>query len=246
MYDGVSWNNQQNQWQVNFDIHGKKQKSYFDNEINGAKKLNTLGDKTETPAQNPESLEMQNKQKTKETSQYKGVQWNKLSGKWKVLVSVNGEKQKYGGMYKNELDAAKRVNQICEELNIPLVHPTISAIPNEQYQKMEKISQYKGVSYNNKLGKWYARLHLTRKIVQYGGTFNTELDAARRVNELCQEMQIPQQNLTLGVTPNRQYEVKRKQKISKNKGVYWHRKKRKMVCFNTPNRTKTSKIWWMV
>jgi hypothetical protein len=37
-------------------------------------------------------------------------------------------------MFKDELDAAKRVNQLCEELGIPLQNPTISAIPNQQYQ----------------------------------------------------------------------------------------------------------------
>ena len=37
-------------------------------------------------------------------------------------------------MFKDELDAAKRVNQLCEEQGIPLQNPEISAIPNEQYQ----------------------------------------------------------------------------------------------------------------
>ena len=37
-------------------------------------------------------------------------------------------------MFKDELDAAKRANQLCEELKIPLQNPEISAIPNQQYQ----------------------------------------------------------------------------------------------------------------
>merc|ERR1712034_212713 len=35
----------------------------------------------------------------------------------------------------NEMDAAKRVNQLCEEMGISLQNPEISAVPTQQYQK---------------------------------------------------------------------------------------------------------------
>jgi hypothetical protein len=78
------------------------------------------------------------------------------------------------------------------------------------HEKREKISQYKGVSYNKKSGKWYARFHLARQKKIYGGIFNDELDAAKRVNELCEELGFPQQNSTLSAIPNQQYQVTKK------------------------------------
>merc|ERR1712034_284794 len=38
-------------------------------------------------------------------------------------------KCKFGGNFKDELNAAKRVNQVCKELGIPLQNPDISAAP---------------------------------------------------------------------------------------------------------------------
>ena len=70
-------------------------------------------------------------EKKEKTSQYKGVSWNKQIGKWYVqLWRVSNS----GAYFKNELDAAKRVNQLCEELGIPLRNPDISVVPNQQYQ----------------------------------------------------------------------------------------------------------------
>ena len=49
-------------------------------------------------------------------------------------MSLKGEKQqKYGGIFKDELDAGKRVNQLCEELGISQQNPTISGVLNHQY-----------------------------------------------------------------------------------------------------------------
>ena len=66
-------------------------------------------------------------------SQYKGVHWHKESGRWLVLMFLKGKQQKYGGYFREELDAVKKVNQLCEEMEIPLQNPGISAIPNQQY-----------------------------------------------------------------------------------------------------------------
>ena len=84
-------------------------------------------------------------EKEKITSQYKGVCWDTKSRKWRVQLSLKGEKPKYGGYFKDELDAAKRANQLCEELRIPLQNPEISAIPNQQYQVAKKVVFFHGV-----------------------------------------------------------------------------------------------------
>jgi len=44
---------------------------------------------------------------------------------------VKGEKNKCGGYFYDELDAGKKVNQLCEELGLPLQNPGIE-MPNLQ------------------------------------------------------------------------------------------------------------------
>merc|ERR1712034_272720 len=80
------------------------------------------------------------------TSQYKGVYWHRQTEKWYALISLKGQKQKFGGSFKDELDAAKRVNQVCEKLGIPPQNLAISTRSNQKYEKKEKTSQYKGVT----------------------------------------------------------------------------------------------------
>ena len=78
-------------------------------------------------------------EKKGKTSQYKGVCWNKEKRKWCARVFLKGGKKKDGGSFKNEIDAAKRVNQLCQELGIPVKTPEISAIPDVKYQVAKKI-----------------------------------------------------------------------------------------------------------
>ena len=73
------------------------------------------------------------------TSQYKGVHWKKEIRKWCVQVYPKEQKPKFGGYFKNEVDAAKKVNQLCEESEIPLQNPEICATSNQQYQVTMKL-----------------------------------------------------------------------------------------------------------
>ena len=149
-------------------------------------------------------------EKTEKTSQYKGVSWHRKRKKWCVLIYPKGQKPKYGGDFDDELDAAKRVNQLCEEFGIPPQNPTISAIPNQQYQaspKKEKKSQYKGVSWNEGEKKWYVRIKPKGQERKFGGFFKDELDAAKRVNQLCEELGISSQNPGISAIPNQKYQV---------------------------------------
>jgi hypothetical protein len=67
-------------------------------------------------------------------SQYAGVLWIKRDRKWKVQFKLKGKKLKCGGIFIDELDAAKKVNQLCEELGIPPKNPGISGLPNRLVQ----------------------------------------------------------------------------------------------------------------
>merc|ERR1712034_136957 len=191
----------------------------FTDELDAAKRVNQLCEEFEIPPKNPEisAIPDQQYQKRELTSQYKGVTWNRKRTKWCVLLCLGG-KRKYGGLYKDELDAAKRVNQLCEELRIPFQNPEVSATP--QYQNKKNKSQYKGISYDKKTCKWNVLIYQKGQKQKYGGYFNDELDAAKRVNQLCEELRIPFQNPEVSATP--QYQ--KKGKTSQYKGVYWHRK----------------------
>ena len=66
-------------------------------------------------------------------------------GKWNVQIRPKGQTPKYGGYFEDELDAAKGVNQLCEELGVPLQNPEISAIPNQQHPVTKKYFLFHGV-----------------------------------------------------------------------------------------------------
>ena len=85
-------------------------------------------------------------EKKEKTSQYKGVSWHKESKNWHVQVRSKERKLKSGGYFKDELDAGKRVNQLCEEFAIPLHNPKISSVPSDkQYQVTKKFVLFHGV-----------------------------------------------------------------------------------------------------
>jgi hypothetical protein len=63
------------------------------------------------------------------TSEYKGVHWDTRFGAWKTQLHLPNKRQKFGGYFKNEYDAAKRVNQLCEEFGYAVKNP-IREIPN--------------------------------------------------------------------------------------------------------------------
>merc|ERR1712034_264991 len=144
-------------------------------------------------------------QRKKNVSQYNGVYWNNQMGKWYAKIILKEGKKKYGGTFKDELDAAKKVNQLCEELGIPPRNPTITAIPKQQYQKKEKSSQYNGVYWHKQARKWYVKITTKGQKPKYaGGMFKDESDAAKRVNQLCEELGIPLRNPTISAIPNQE------------------------------------------
>merc|ERR1711925_64605 len=216
---------------------------YFNNELDAGKKVNQLCEESGIPLYNPGisailtqqyklcehfGIPKQNPvvsgipnepyQKKEKTSQYKGVHWHKQIEKWYVLIYPKGKNGKYGGTFTYEIDAAVRVNQLCEELKIPLQNPGISATPIQQYQKKEKTSpykgvhcsRYKGVYWHKQTEKWYVLIYPKGKNRKYGGTFKDELDAGKRVNQICEELRIPLQNPGINAIPNQQYQKKKR------------------------------------
>ena len=63
------------------------------------------------------------------TSQYRGVSWLKDRKIWKVDIWI--KKQHKTSYHTNELDAARKVNQLCDEFGIKRRNPDIDPTPNE-------------------------------------------------------------------------------------------------------------------
>jgi hypothetical protein len=60
------------------------------------------------------------------------VYWDKKRQKWRAQVFAKG-KIRYGEFWTDDLEAAKRVNQLCEKWNIkPPYNPEIKGMPIEQ------------------------------------------------------------------------------------------------------------------
>ena len=72
-------------------------------------------------------------EKTEKTSQYKGVSFHKESGKWYAFFRSTAGKKKFCGSFNDELDAAKQVNQLCEEMKITPKNPEILGMPTQPY-----------------------------------------------------------------------------------------------------------------
>jgi len=190
----------------------------YENELDAAKKVNQMCDEFKIERKNPDVTGiLKYRPKKEKTSQYRGVYWHKQSGKWYAYLNLqNKGKQKYGGSFNNELDAAKRVNQLCEEMEIFPQNPGISEILTQQYTAREKTSQYKSVYWNHQNAIWHVKLSLGGRKQKHGGCFKREVDAAKRVNQLCEEMKIPLQNPGIEGIPNQQSQRK---SSSKYKGV---------------------------
>merc|ERR1712034_133575 len=120
-------------------------------------------------------------------SQFKGVYWHKQSRQWCAHLNLKRRIQKCGGYFNDELDAAKAVNQLCEELQISPYNPEVTGMPNQPKGK-EKLSQYKGVYWDKKGERWMVLIFFKGQKRKYGGRFKNELDAAKRANQLCEEL----------------------------------------------------------
>jgi len=128
-----------------------------------------------------------------QTSNYIGVSWITNSNKWKAEMTHNG-KRYYGGSFDDEEDAAAKINQLCDISGIERKNSIDILNLNKIPQKEEKISHYKGVTWHKKSRKWYVSVYHKGHKRKYGGMFNEELDAAKRVNQICEELNITPQN----------------------------------------------------
>jgi len=191
-YKGVNWVKRCNQWRASIILEKKfKQGGMYDDELDAAKRVNQMCDEFQIKRKNP-NIDASPQPKIKHgISEYKGVFYHVGNSKWAVDFKVN-KKRHYGGYFDEQIEAAKRVNQLCDELGIPRKNPEVNAIPNPKIPS-RTTSQYKAVSWNTNAKKWavYFTIH---KHTYYGGYFDEEIEAAKKVNQLCDELGIKQKN----------------------------------------------------
>jgi len=166
--------------------------------------------------------------KTK-SSKYFGVIRIINTEKWKAQICKNG-KQIYGGSFDDEIDAAKAVNQLCEENGLSQKNTDITGKPshgpNTKRKGTKARSKYSGVSWHKATKKWIARISKDGK--QFcGGYFDDEIDAAKAANKLYEKYRILPKNPNITGEPS--YVPKKKEKSSKYFGVSWHKIKGKWI-----------------
>jgi len=191
-------------WSAAIRVKGKlKYGGLFYDEHDAGKRVNQLCKEFGMCPQNPTTSAIPNQEYEKKgkTSLYKGVSWHQKDKKWRAQLCVKGQIS-IGGNFRYELDAAKRVNQLCEELKIPAKNPGLSAMPYQYQQKSQKTSHYKGVYWNRERKKWFVQILLKEGVKKYGGYHGNELDAAKRVNQLCEKLEIPLRNPGIAGTSN--------------------------------------------
>jgi len=196
---GVSWNKVNKKWiaQINIKNRGKRFGGCFDDEHEAAKRVNQLCGELGMTAKNPGISGIPNQQPKEKTSKYKGVYWERLSRIWYVQLKSK-QRKIFGGYFDNENDAAQKVNQLCGKLGVTVKNYNISELPNQEVQGKENTSQYNGVHWSKQAKKWMVFLQLKNTTAKYGGRFHDELDAGKRVNQLCAEQGLSLKNPEIG------------------------------------------------
>jgi len=148
-------------------------------------------------------LEKKKEEKRKEqTSKYKGVYWHKVLATWIVYPYLK-DGHKYGGLFKDQLDAGKRVNQMCEEAGISPKNPEISRMTNPKCQHFGGSFGYEDATEGANLGCELCELELNEKwpLVNRGKESTMRMstsphrlirmNAKRRLYQHCYEVSTP-------------------------------------------------------
>jgi len=173
---------------------------YFDVEEHAAMKVNLLCRKYGMECKNPRIIiepdEIQ-KVKNQSSSKHTGVSWQKHCKKWKANLMHRG-KDYFGGYFDVEEHAAMQVNLLCDKYEIKRKNPMIIIKPDAMQKVPNKTSIYTDVTWQKNRNKWHAQLKDKGKIY-YGGLFDKEEDAARKINLLCDKIKIKRKNPEINI-----------------------------------------------
>ena len=98
------------------------------------------------------------------SSEHKGVYWNKRSGKWEVRIR-SGRRVHYLGLFDNESDAIK-----AYEDKIGMIEK--QKYDKNRYNKMKRTKKYSCMSCTEKDGKWLLRIKVDKDF-KYVGRFDS-------------------------------------------------------------------------
>jgi len=133
--------------------------------------------------------------------------------KW-VAQIIFDKKKYFGGLHDNEQHAAMSVNLLCDKFSRDRKNPMIDIRLNKIQKTTEKKSQYKGVYWHKPTGKWCALIKPKGQKLKNGGKFYTEVNAAKKANQLCEELGIPHKNPDIGAIPTINEKLQAKEKLA--------------------------------
>jgi len=234
-YIGVSWDKREQKWLARFTHKGKPHfVGYFDDELEAAIAVNGRCRYLNIPIKNPgiqneSDNNIDAPKREKKTSQYKHVNWDRSSKKWRAQMSING-KQTYIGLFETERAAAIAVNEKCQALGIPLRNQILEldsntiSVPTQQtfvrqssddrkYAENGKVpengySTYNCVFWDHQNRVWYGLIRYYEQDI-HCGYFATEYEAAIAANKKCREIGIALKNPALEqqfIRPQSRYE----------------------------------------
>jgi len=113
----------------------------------------------------------------------------------------------YIGKFEEEVDAAKAVNNKCEELKEPHKNYGIGSLEKriyDAYVENSSVSIYDSVKYSHFHNVWKAEI-IHKEISFIIGDFTDEKTAGKAVNNACRELNIEIKNKNIGFLEKKDY-----------------------------------------
>ena len=118
-------------------------------------------------------------------SKFKGVFWDRFSGKWKAELKVDGKLTAFG-VFDDEEDAARAYDVEAAKLGRPLnfSNDQSRAVVAAKFAATNPSSQFKGVTWKKLNKKWEAQIKIDGK-KSHVGLYDDEEAAARAYDEVA-------------------------------------------------------------
>lgn len=150
------------------------------------------------------------KSRSRSSSKYKGVTFDKSRRKWLVYITVN-KKRFYIGAFTCEDAAANAYNHFAEKYHLDFAYLNDVPFMTEEewlkYCTRSTSSKYNGVSWNKECGKWESYTFMKRKKKNIG-YFDDELEAAKAYNDYVKINDITSAKLNKLKEDNIEYKLK--------------------------------------